>query len=83
MITRRKFFSFFGTGVVLAAAPKLLLRECPSSIKVAFSKTVPVRFEWTALDERVFFALLMNPDSALLPNVPYAADGAALYTTRR
>jgi hypothetical protein len=35
------------------------------------------------LDERVFFALLQGVDNTLLPNVPYAPDGQALYSRFR
>lgn len=91
-ISRRKFFSFFGTWIVMAAAPNLLLPKTPLD-KIKFYLTpeyvalmreafeTEFKGNYPILRERIFFQMLVNPDSKLLPAVPEAADGAALFAT--
>jgi len=85
IISRRKFFSFFGAGVVMAAAPKLI--EAPARFGVTGPNILTggdikiQKWNWADLDERLFFQMLVNPDAKLLPAVPDAPDGVALFAT--
>ena len=74
-ISRRKFFSFFGTGVAMLAAPDLF------PTKPEFVAAIDPMALWLTVEarvgERLFFQMLMDPSAELLPNVPSAADGQA------
>jgi len=83
MLSRRTFFSFFGTGVVMLAKPELFVPKPtrPKSITINFKKTVEVRFCWSELEkEWQFWTLIQGKEPGLLPVIPEAADGQALFS---
>lgn len=65
MISRRKFFKLAAGAAALAAGAPV----------VAAPMAMP-----GDLCERTWLMILQEHDSALLPNVPFAADGQALFT---
>jgi hypothetical protein len=79
-VSRRAFFSFFGTGVAMLAKPDLFLPKLirPKSITVPFLVDYSVRWE-VHTQEWLFYQLLQGKAGALLPSVPAAIDGAAIY----
>lgn len=91
-ISRRKFFSFFGVGAALLAKPDLFLPKGPFGTpwgtpnvltSGGYYKAAAAMMgrNFAEMEEALFFQMLCNPVLELLPNVPFAADGVALFST--
>ncbi len=81
-LSRRRFFTLAGAAVLMAkAAPGLLLEPAKAGANL-LSSTGAMRTltAWPTLEERMFYQIITsNVDSALLPNIPEAADGEMLF----
>lgn len=64
LITRRKFFSFFGTGVVLAANPDLLLKKSGITVKLV-GPPIVARVPWGPVVSYDIYRLWWEKNQAL------------------
>jgi hypothetical protein len=77
-ISRRSFFSFMGTGVAMLAKPDLFLGPAK---KIISGPNLVMPYGMSYLEEALFFQILTNQDSKLLPDIPHAPDGQALFSS--
>lgn len=84
---RRGFLRLMaGCATLAAVAPSILLEPAKASANL-ISSTGAMRagaplVGWATLDERVFFRMITDGvDVALLPSIPNAPDGTALYSS--
>ena len=80
--SRRGFFrAVVGAAVMLKTAPLMLLEPAKASANM-LTAAGSAGARWATLDERVFFRLLIGDVvHEMLPSIPTAADGQALYST--
>ena len=81
---RRGFLRLMAGCVTLAAAaPSILLEPAIASANLISSTgTMRAGAAWATLDERICFQLLTgNVDNDLLPSIPNAPDGQAIFSS--
>ena len=83
--SRRGFLRLAAGALAIAqASPLLLLEPAKAGNLLVGSGSVAAALgkNWALLEERIFFQMITSGvDTELLPAIPYAADGVALYST--
>lgn len=83
-ISRRKFFSFMSMGAVMLAKPDLFLgplRPGQFGTPSGTPNLLSVHLDWNSIEKEWQFWSIITGKEPLLPAIPDAPDGQALYST--